>query len=121
MRRRSARPEDTIQRTIFAHLRERAAPRMVAFHVPNGGKRKPIEAAIMRGLGVTAGVPDVIAIKDGRVFAMELKADGGKMTDTQLAMARDLIGAGAEFACCAGLDAALRQIETWGLVRGQVA
>lgn len=36
-------------------------------------------------------------------------------------MARDLLAAGAEFACCVGLDDALRQIETWGLVRGQAA
>lgn len=121
MRRRSARPEDAIQRAVFQHLRQRGAPGMFAFHVPNGGKRKPIEAAIMKGLGVTAGVPDVVAIKDGKVFLMELKTEDGRLTDAQVSTARDLMRAGATVACCYGLDQALRQIETWGLVRGQAA
>jgi hypothetical protein len=62
-RRRS--PEATIQSAVFAHLRARGAPGLFAFHVPNGGYRKPIEAAILKGLGVVAGVPDVIAIHQG--------------------------------------------------------
>jgi len=42
--------------------RHRRLPGVFAFHSANGGFRKPVEAAIMKGLGVTAGVPDVIAI-----------------------------------------------------------
>ena len=60
MRCSRSRPENLIQRAIFQHLKARKAPGVFAFHVPNGGKRKSIEAAIMKGLGVTAGVPDVI-------------------------------------------------------------
>jgi hypothetical protein len=48
------RPEDAIQRAVFQHLRARAAPGVFAFHVPNGGYRKPVEAAIMKGLGAVA-------------------------------------------------------------------
>jgi hypothetical protein len=51
------RQEAAIQRAVFQHLRARAAPGVFAFHVPNGGYRKPVEAAIMKGLGVVAGVP----------------------------------------------------------------
>jgi hypothetical protein len=54
--------EAAIQQAVFAHLRMRAAPGVVAFHVPNGGYRRPVEAARLKGLGVRAGVPDVIAI-----------------------------------------------------------
>ena len=39
-----ARPEQIIQRAVFDHLRARAARGVFAFHVPNGGYRKPIEA-----------------------------------------------------------------------------
>jgi hypothetical protein len=118
MRRRSARPEDAIQRAVFAHLRQRPAPGVFAFHVPNGGKRKPIEAAIMKGLGVTAGVPDVIAIKDGRAFGLELKADDGRPTPRQLETLQIMQNAGATVALTCGLDAAIRKLEEWGLVRG---
>ena len=37
----------------------------------------------MKGLGVRAGVPDVIAIKDGRTYALELKAEGGRLSEAQ--------------------------------------
>jgi hypothetical protein len=57
--------EGAIQRALFTHLRMRAAAGVVAFHVPNGGYRRPIEAAIMKGQGVLSGVPDVIAVKNG--------------------------------------------------------
>jgi hypothetical protein len=121
MRRRSARPEDAIQRAVFQHLRTRPAPGVFAFHVPNGGKRKPIEAAIMKGLGVTAGVPDIIAIKDGRAFGLELKSDDGRPTPRQIETMQAMQAAGATVALAQGLDAAIAKIEEWGLVRGVTA
>jgi hypothetical protein len=71
------RPEQLIRRAVFEHLRLRAAPVAFFFHVPNGGYHKPIEAAIMKGLGVKAGVPDIIVVHRGRCYAVELKAAGG--------------------------------------------
>ena len=57
---RRGRPEDVIQRAVFQHIRARGVPGLVAIHVPNGGYRRPVEAKILCGLGVTAGVPDVL-------------------------------------------------------------
>jgi hypothetical protein len=51
--------EGTIQRAVFAHLRTLGAPDMFAFRVRNGGYRRPRGAAIMKGLGVVAGVPNI--------------------------------------------------------------
>jgi hypothetical protein len=117
--RRRAQPEAQIQRVVFQHLRARGAPGLFAFHPANGGYRKPIEAAIMKGLGVVAGVPDIIAIHNGKVFAIELKAEGGRATDKQLECIAALREAGA-FTCIAeGLDRALACLEAWGLLRGR--
>ena len=114
------RPEQAIQRAVFEHLRARGAPGVFAFHPANGGYRKPVEAAILKGLGVVAGVPDVIAIHNGRCFALELKAEGGRATDKQLETIAALREAGA-FTCIAeGLDRALAVLESWGLLRGHV-
>lgn len=121
MRRRSARPEDVIQRAVFAHLRQRGAPGVFAFHVPNGGKRKQIEAAIMKGLGVTAGVPDVIAIRDGHCYGLEIKSDDGKLSPRQTESIEAMERAGATVVVTKGLNEAIRQIERWGLVRGVAA
>ena len=115
------RPEDAIQRAVFQHLRARAAPGVFAFHVPNGGCRKPVEAAIMKGLGVVAGVPDVIAIRNGRCFALELKAEGGRTTDAQIATLARMREAGCIVDIPEGLDAALRKLENLGLLRGRVS
>lgn len=121
MRSRRANPEAQIQRAVFQHLRARAAPGVFAFHVPNGGYRKPVEAAIMKGMGVVAGVPDVIAIHEGRVYALELKAEGGRPTPKQLEAVAAIRNAGGFAVVCEGLDRAIRCLETWGLLRGVAA
>jgi hypothetical protein len=120
-RRRSSRPEDAIQRAVFQHLRVRPAPGVFAFHPANGGFRQPAEAGIFAGLGVVAGVPDVIAIKDGRAYALELKTERGRLTATQQQTLKRLQAAGAVTAVVRGLDAAIRQPEAWGLLRGVAA
>ena len=112
--------EQEIQRAVFQHIRARGVPGLFSFHVPNGGYRRRTEAAILNGLGVVAGVPDILAIHQGRVFGLELKADGGKPTPAQANTMAAMERAGATVAHAQGLDAALAQLEAWGLLRGQV-
>jgi hypothetical protein len=114
-----ARPEDQIQRAVFDHLRMRSAPGVYAFHVPNGGWRSHIEAAILKGLGVRAGVPDVIAIHRGQVYAIELKTEDGRATSAQLQAIEDLRATGAHAEVAYGLDRALAVLEDWGLLKGR--
>lgn len=96
-------------------------PGVFAFHVANGGYRRPIEASILRGLGVRAGVPDVIAIYRSHTYALELKSDDGKLSQAQRDALNDLTLAGATTAVANGLDAAIRQLESWGLLRGRTS
>jgi hypothetical protein len=119
-RRRRARPEDQIQRALFQHIRARGAVGLVAVHVPNGGFRKPVEAAIMKGLGVTAGTPDVLLWHDGKSFAMELKSENGHVTESQRDMLQRLSDAGVFTATCHGIDAALACLESWRLLKGRM-
>ena len=42
-------------------------------HIPTGGRRSPIEAAILKSLGVRAGSPDLLIIRAGQPVFMELK------------------------------------------------
>src|SRR5262245_25767196 len=76
-------PEQQVQRAVCKHLRLRGAPGLVWFAVPNGGRRSPVEAAIFAGLGVRAGVLDLILLHRGRAFALELKTDAGRPTAAQ--------------------------------------
>jgi hypothetical protein len=114
----SRRPEDVIQRAVFDHIGARGAPGLVAWHTPNGGKRNAVEAARFEAMGVRPGVSDLVAVHDGRIFALELKAPGGRPTVAQLEFLADMERAGA-FTCVAeGLDRALAVLEGWGLLRG---
>jgi hypothetical protein len=117
---RRARPEDQIQRGVLAHLAARGVRDTYVFAVPNGGARSPIEAAIMRGLGTRAGTPDLFMIHRGEVFALELKSESGRATSAQLQAIEDIRRAGGHAAICVGLDAAIRQLERWRLLRGEM-
>lgn len=121
MRRRAARPEQTIQRAVVQHLRQRGVPGLVFIHVPNGGKRRPIEAAVFKGIGVRAGASDLLLWHAGKSFALELKVPGGRATESQLEFLADMERAGAFTSLSEGLTAALRALESWGLLRGVAA
>jgi hypothetical protein len=84
---------------------------LFAFHVPNGGWRTRTEGAILKGAGVVAGVPDIILINAGRTYALELKADGRKLSTAQRETMAAMERAGATVAHAVGLDAALAQLE----------
>jgi hypothetical protein len=115
---RAAQPEQQIQRAVFEHLAIRAASTVFAFHPANSGWRSPVEAAILKGMGVRAGVPDIIAIKGGRCYALELKVPDGRLTPVQRDAHAALAAAGATVEVAYGLDDALARLEAWGLLRG---
>lgn len=113
--------ENEIQRAVFMHIRTRGAPDVFAFHPANGGYRKPIEAAILKGLGVRSGVPDIIAIKSGKTYALELKTETGKLSDNQITAIAAMSKCGVETAVAYGLDAAIGWLEERGILRGKLS
>jgi hypothetical protein len=61
---RQRRPEQQLQRAVIDHLRWRAPADVWFAHYPAGGQRSPIEAAILKGMGVRPGTPDLLLLKD---------------------------------------------------------
>ena len=82
---RRRQPEADLQRAVMAYLRQiEALGYCMALHVPNGARRHPITGAILRGLGMRAGAPDIIVLlKGGKTLLMELKAAKGRLSDAQ--------------------------------------
>jgi hypothetical protein len=113
------RAEEDLHRTVVQHLRHRGVAGLLWFHVPNGGRRRPVEAAIFSGLGVRPGVADLILLQQVRAFALELKANNGRATPAQMQFASEFNTAGGTASIVHGLDQALRTLETWGLLRGR--
>ncbi len=103
--------EGEIQKAVFAHLRKRGMPGLVAWHCPNGPEAR-------RKSGYLAGVSDVNAVHRGKFYALELKkAKGGVPSEDQLKFVSDINGAGG-YACVAeGLPEAICILESWGLLR----
>lgn len=119
--------EGKIQRAVFTHIWERGVPGLFAFHVPNGanfGADRRLAAAQMANLkkkGFVPGVPDIFLVHDGRAYTMELKSPRGRMLHSQHDVRARLNEAGAYTAVCDNLDAALRVLEAWKLLKGRAA
>jgi hypothetical protein len=113
--------EQQIQKALFAILRQRGAPGLFCWHPFSGGYRRPKEAAIYRGLGAIAGLPDVMILHQGKLYCVELKREGGGLTETQEQVLIRLREAGAMATHAHGLDQALRVLEGWGLLLGHTS
>lgn len=115
------RPEQEIQRAVTAHYAARAFPGVFMFAVPNGGYRRRVEAAIMKGTGTVAGVPDTIWIREGKIFGLELKAPSGKLSGRQADIMEEMESCGAICYVAFGLDDALAWLEAQHLLKGRAA
>lgn len=62
-----------------------ATLRGLLYHVPNGEKRDPITANLLKAKGVVAGVPDLVFHYRARTYFFELKKPNGtgKLSDAQ--------------------------------------
>ncbi len=74
--------EAGLQRAVCERLAT-LRPACVWFHVPNGGKRGRLEAAIFHGLGVRAGAADLIFLWRGGCGCIELKQARGPLSRAQ--------------------------------------
>ena len=87
--------EDLLQYKLCGYLRQRG---ISFFHVPNGGYRRPREAAKLKTLGVRAGVADlVLLVKNGVTIFIELKVEKGRLSDSQKEFQRDVTQLGFNF------------------------
>jgi hypothetical protein len=109
--------EVQIQRAAIELLAWCARPGVFAFHVPLGGYRTRAEAGIFKAIGTIAGIPDIVCIFEGHVFALELKTESGKLTEVQQVTHDRMRAAGATVATAYGVDEAIAQLTAWGLLR----
>ena len=93
---------------------------MVYLHPANGGARSAVEGAIFKSLGVVPGAPDLLLWQEGKAFALELKAEAGRVSESQADMLDRLDKAGVAIAVCHGIDSAIATLEGWQLLRGAV-
>jgi|SRR5262245_12783494 len=114
-------PEAAIQRAIVDYLRLCAKPNVLFVHPANGERRDVITGAKLKRMGVLAGASDLLLWHDGRAFALELKAPGGRLSESQRKFLECFDRAGGYSAVAEGVDRAIAILTAWGLLRGRVS
>lgn len=110
-----AQTESQAQRIVCQWLEIKG---LLYCHVPNGGQRARVEAKIFKGLGVKAGVPDLLIFDKPAIgcyvgVALELKRErGGKLSPHQQRWQEELRKRGWLVACHAGSNAAIDWLES---------
>lgn len=75
--------ENALQYEVVSNLRKMGL-QVVA--IPNGGKRRPREAAGMKHRGTRKGFPDLmVLLPNARIHFLELKTSTGKLSPEQIA------------------------------------
>jgi hypothetical protein len=116
-RRRRSQPERKIQVAVVNHLAWRASPDVWWTHFPAGGRRSRITGAILKGMGTRVGVPDLLIVSRGKLFALELKAERGRLSPVQRETHAAMLEAGAVIGVAGNVDQAIDLLTEWGLLR----
>ena len=110
--------EDRIHEAVVTHLNIRGALGMVFFHVPNS-PRSARNGARLKRMGARAGVSDLVLFHNERLYCLELKAPGGRASESQMEFMADM-GLQGAFTCIVdSLDRAIKVLECWGLLVGK--
>jgi hypothetical protein len=101
---------------VVQRLRLLARKGVIWYHCPNGGLRDKREAAKLKAMGTTPGIPDLIILADGKTYGLELKTIDGRLSHEQRQMLEAFEMAGAFTAVAHGIDAAISILTSWGIL-----
>ena len=130
------RPEQALQQSIVEYLQLALRPDVRWWHTPSGGWRSKVEAAIFKGIGAKAGVPDLCfawsewsrwgingestsydPVPVSRIAFIEVKAEGGKLSFEQRQWQMWCEARGIPHAVVRSLDEAIAFVKGLGLTR----
>lgn len=107
--------EDTLAVSVAQFL-QAAAPDLLWWHVPNGGKRNKREAARFKLMGVRAGVPDLqVILANGSAAFIELKAPKKYLSKAQKVFRQQAEARGCAYVVCRSLDDVRVTLAEWGV------
>lgn len=107
--------EASLQVRLMADLEWLLPPGAFAWHTPNGGSRDPREGANLKRQGVKAGIPDILICWAGKIFGLELKAQSGRISDSQAEVFPLLRAAGMRIEIARSHGEAIERIREMGI------
>lgn len=115
------RGEQDLHKVIGAYL-DVALPRGAWWlHVPMGGRRSRVEAAIMVAMGARPGIPDLLIMWQGFAYWIELKppnkkdARHGGLSDAQQEAHQALMDCGCQVGTCYSGEQVESMLRWWGI------
>jgi len=70
----------------------------------------------LKKMGLRSGVADLVIVKNGRVYFLELKRRLGKQSANQLVFEADAIRSGADYAVAHSFDEAVNILKSWEII-----
>jgi hypothetical protein len=107
-------PEQALQRAVVHYLAVALTPASWFSTFPAGGGGY-LRGAILKGIGLKAGVPDLLLIHAGRVRFLELKSGKGRVSEAQEACAAALLAAGTTVVVVRSLEAVKQALLDWDI------
>lgn len=77
-----------------------------------GGKTR---GAILKGMGLKPGVPDILILSNSTAFWIELKTETGRLSPSQIECHADLADAGFRVATCRSIDDVRNTLRGWNI------
>lgn len=111
--------ESDIQIQVADWLRANAARcDFFFFAIPNEGidRASPARLAKLERMGLLPGAADLVIIKAGKVFFLEMKRPSGKQSDQQRDFERAAITHGANYAIAYSFDQASEILRNWRII-----
>ena len=104
-------------------LRRWQSPNWRWSHFPSGEYRHPGTAMRLKRMGVQVGWPDFILLapEGGGVFFLELKREGGKLSEWQFSFMEWCAHHGYPYVWCDNFADAIHHLKKWGAVRASVS
>ena len=112
----AAASEADIQRAAVKWFTLALHPNVAWCAIPNGGYRRRVEAAQMKGLGTVPGAPDLVLFyPKGRALCLEIKCDGGRVSESQHWFHGKLQWCGVPIEICRSLDDVIEACRAHGV------
>lgn len=70
----------------------------------------------LKRIGLRSGVADLVFVKDGRAYFLEMKRHGGKQSENQRAFEADCATVKAPYAVAHSFEEAVKILENWSII-----
>jgi len=113
-RKKAARPEARLQRTVVQHLLLNDAFFM---SIANEGKRSAIMGHELKLMGMLPGAADLLIVVDGKAHFLEVKSAEGVQSAAQRDFQARCVMLNIPYQCVFSLTEALSTLAKWGAIK----